>query len=893
MQRRVLQKGIQVLWQTCLISGLVAGSVISAPSSKGFCAYYSKIHSGLEFEKYSRTGPYADIVVQLRPGERLVFWRGSSYLPYWETSKGRWFVDEFVPRKGDGTKEMPDRVNAFSHVELVENTAHKIRVHWRYLPEFGVNNYPSTRTGVSAVKFVDEYFVITPDGKVTRTCKRGTEKIDDWKDPLNQITQTFVLSTDGVQGKKLFPPKSSTAAAAVAGSPVKTGTVVEPAAWWKFDEGKGDAALESLKNITCPIEGHKSLWKKGVSGTALQFDGYNTLISLPAGKSPAIPKGLTLEAWIAIGAYPWNWAPIVQQGDDEGYCLGVDAHGYPGFKARIGGTWREVVSQTHLERFTWYHLAGVYDPSTGSMSLYVNGAPSVVVYIPETGIQTALKDIRIGKAAVKRRPTDPVRKSTFPAEYGIDALLDEVRIYDAGLSAQQVRQSYDRFNPGPSVTGNPDMDRRGLPQEPSRNVFQAYYTKLKYFETWDNLWRVGETPDVVVEFDGNPTKFVFWRGVSYIPHMVNDKNQWYNNEFNETWNKSGGEGCMEPMSDKENYTAHARIVEQSQARVVVQYRVALMDVKHVYANYDSATGWSDWMDWYWTVYPDGVAAKRMQLWTNGQLNHEWHESIIVLGENQHPEQIIEKQPCFTLVTADGRVKDFDWITAPPSRKSVDYTNTIIHVANLKSDWDPFTVQRFTGGDVYDSELTPYAVFCTWNHWPTAQIPSDGRYASFPDRAGHSSLTHVKWDYFKKEEGNAPYVMKTLLEGMSNVKPLELMPLAKSWLDAPAVENAAGCASEGFDQSQRAYVLETRNASLSFNIAASEKSPMVNPCFMVHHWDCSAKASLRVNGKVQNAGPDFRQGVILDPDGRECMVIWLKTVSTTPVRFTVQGAKPVF
>ena len=42
------------------------------------------------------------------------------------------------------------------------------------------------------------------------------------------------------------------------------------------------------------------------------------------------------EGWVAIGAYPWNWAPIVTQGEEEGYFLGVSAHGLVGFKVKVG-----------------------------------------------------------------------------------------------------------------------------------------------------------------------------------------------------------------------------------------------------------------------------------------------------------------------------------------------------------------------------------------------------------------------------------------------------------------------------------------------------------------------------------------------------------------------------
>ena len=52
-----------------------------------FSAYYTEVDSGESFEQYSRTGPYADIVVEVGEGI-FVFSRASSYLPYWETEAG-------------------------------------------------------------------------------------------------------------------------------------------------------------------------------------------------------------------------------------------------------------------------------------------------------------------------------------------------------------------------------------------------------------------------------------------------------------------------------------------------------------------------------------------------------------------------------------------------------------------------------------------------------------------------------------------------------------------------------------------------------------------------------------------------------------------------------------
>jgi hypothetical protein len=64
------------------------------------------------------------------------------------------------------------------------------------------------------------------------------------------------------------------------------------------------------------------------------------------------------------------------------------------------------------------------------------------------------------------------------------------------------------------------------------------------------MWRFDDYADVVVGFDRLPIKFVFWRGVSYVPMMVNDLNQWFTIEFSETGFTDGAPGDCEPMSDK-------------------------------------------------------------------------------------------------------------------------------------------------------------------------------------------------------------------------------------------------------------------------------------------------------------------------------------------------------
>ena len=145
-------------------------------------AYYTEIEAGEDWERYARTGPYADIVVEVGPG-RLCFWRGTSYLPYWEVGGERWSVDELIPRSGDGPEERPDRVNTFSRVQLIKSEPDQAVVLWRYLPRFTGSHPP---TGYDATSFAEELFTIGADGRVTREVRHGAEKIDAWRSPTNR-----------------------------------------------------------------------------------------------------------------------------------------------------------------------------------------------------------------------------------------------------------------------------------------------------------------------------------------------------------------------------------------------------------------------------------------------------------------------------------------------------------------------------------------------------------------------------------------------------------------------------------------------------------------------------------------------------------------------------------
>ena len=152
---------------------ILLSAKIHAQSIKAYYTNLGDNYGILEIEQENLFGRYADIVVDIEGKGQVHFSRKTSYLPVWVARGKEWKFKEIVERSGDGTKERPDVLSRYSHVRLISSNDYKVVVHWRYFPNF--NN-------VEWDGVVDEYFTITPDGKVSREIRKGTKRIDEWND---------------------------------------------------------------------------------------------------------------------------------------------------------------------------------------------------------------------------------------------------------------------------------------------------------------------------------------------------------------------------------------------------------------------------------------------------------------------------------------------------------------------------------------------------------------------------------------------------------------------------------------------------------------------------------------------------------------------------------------
>ena len=663
-----------------------------------------------------------------------------------------------------------------------------------------------------------------------------------------------------------------------------------PAAEWSFNETSGQVARDSVSGTDDAIGG---LFNRvtGASGNGLRFDGESTVIIRGYTGVPQTTVGVTVDAWVAVNTYPWNWVPIVEHRREEqaGYSFGIDSFGHVGLRVAVNGQWWSLVSKSQLPLKKWAHVAGSYDPANG-MAIYLDGKS--VGELPVQGVlsRAEREDLVIGRARDPLLPAQWIHPK-IPVRYSFDGILDEIRIYDRSLSAEEIAKAYADVHP---PSGNV-LPWPVLPSgPPGAGRFGAFYTTLKYDDVWDGPRRVAPNSDVVVRFDQAPIRMVFWQGTNYGGDWVTENNKWYTDEFMETGGKvdcPGGEDC-EPMSDKQNRYSHVRILESTDARAVVHWRYGLCEVvNYACANPDPNTGWTDWGDEYYTIYPDGVAVRKQVLWTSNFKNwHEFQETIVINGPGTRPEDNIRPE-ALTIGNMKGETATYSWEKGPPPKKMEKPENPNIQVVNLKSNWKPFQIVSPVNSALkaYTGEVT-YSMFEWWNHWPVAQVRSSGISAVAPDRPSHSSLSHILWDPYEKTDNT---VTKILLHGLTTKSATELIPLAQSWLSAPRLEvGGSGFQSQGYDQTQRAFVVVRQRAAtaprLRLMLHANSQSPLVNPAFVIKSWG-DAEPNLRIDGKAIARGSAFRYGFLPTLDGSD-LVMWLQIESTKPTIVEIAPAK---
>jgi len=199
-------------------------------------------------------------------------------------------------------------------------------------------------------------------------------------------------------------------------------------AWWKFDDGSGNIAVDSSGNGHNGTLVGDTSWVDGILNGALAFDGDGDYVDI--GKSPDfdIKNQITVSAWIKVNAFDRDWQAIVAKGDRawrlqrnagdrtlEFACSGLVVP---------GTDWGQIYGNTDVNDGHWHHVAGVYDEE--KLYLYIDGSLDASAEAP-------------GNIRVNDEPAYIGENSQTPNRFW-NGLIDDVRIYSYALSTEEISE---------------------------------------------------------------------------------------------------------------------------------------------------------------------------------------------------------------------------------------------------------------------------------------------------------------------------------------------------------------------------------------------------------------------------------------------------------------------
>jgi hypothetical protein len=200
-------------------------------------------------------------------------------------------------------------------------------------------------------------------------------------------------------------------------------------AHWKLDESVGSIARDSARDNHGTCFGVPT-WRpsNGQLGGALQFDGKDDFIEVPSEANFDITNAITVAAWIKANAFDRDWQTIITKGDSA-WTLSRRLSSNTLYFACTGLTVNEkgrpcVNGSTNANDGQWHHVVGTYDGS--KLCLYVDGLLEAT-QSASGSIQTNNYNVYIGE--------NPEAMNRY-----WNGLIDDVRVYNYGLSPEEVLQ---------------------------------------------------------------------------------------------------------------------------------------------------------------------------------------------------------------------------------------------------------------------------------------------------------------------------------------------------------------------------------------------------------------------------------------------------------------------
>jgi hypothetical protein len=366
------------------------------------------------------------------------------------------------------------------------------------------------------------------------------------------------------------------------------------------------------------------------------------------------------------------------------------------------------------------------------------------------------------------------------------------------------------------------------------------YSSTSYEQAWDPRLQ-----DVVVTLP-NGSRFVFWRGSSYVPFWTGQHNTGLSYEWAETGPPPDGfTDCVEPLMDKELRYGRVTIIESTPVRVHVRWSYQSCDFKY------KVWGDSAVEDFYF--YPDGFGTRVLTIQSVPTGDYELSEFIILTPQATYPLSVLPPN-LVDVLFLDGQKRElnFPFLPAEQGEKAQSRDTPAIYRVRLHKD-ESLAAVYFNPLDL----KMPPAIFAPFydqgqlvtstywgSHWPLGRGKTTGW--AIDDRVQftpcHNSV--MSWARSRPEPlrvartqtldtlGRAqPMIIQTWvwLIGMSDADDARLLQWAHSFAQPPSLlVEGARLEAESYIPERRAIRLVAESSTITINIKPG--TVCVNPVF---------------------------------------------------------------
>ncbi len=183
------------------------------------------------------------------------------------------------------------------------------------------------------------------------------------------VQKIFFTSSDGAAAQR---PKLTVAYACECGEVCSSAaTTPLPIAHWKFDDGGGSVAVDSVGGHDGTLV-NGPVWGSGQHGGALDFDGSNDYVDVPNSDNLNLTSKFTVAAWIRNEAPSLSGSYRVisneQNGSNGNFWVSIQAG-----KLWVGVGGQFFSPPNIFNADAWYHIAVSFDDDANRLLIHVDG----------------------------------------------------------------------------------------------------------------------------------------------------------------------------------------------------------------------------------------------------------------------------------------------------------------------------------------------------------------------------------------------------------------------------------------------------------------------------------------------------------------------------------------